>query len=239
MYKNKRILALIPARGGSKGIPYKNIKILCKKPLISWTIGLLKEIPEIDKAVVSTDDLNISIVSQFFGADVIERPGDISADYSQPVDAVLHTLTVLKERNETYDIILYLQPTSPLRSKEDIYACLDLLIDNKERYTSAATFTEADTNPVQAWKMEGSTPTTYLEGANPFLPRQKLPRAYQLAGSVYAFFTDTLKDKSVHFLGDRPGGIIIPNERAVDIDDEADFCVAEHLLERRIFGSDL
>jgi CMP-N-acetylneuraminic acid synthetase len=234
MYKNKRIIALIPARGGSKGIPYKNIKILCNKPLIAWTIDLLKEMPEIDKVAVSTEDMNIAIVSQYFGANVINRPEQISADYSQHIDAVKHALGVLKKQNEIYDILLYLQPTSPLRKKEDIYACLDLLIENTAGYTSTATFSEAALNPIQAWKMEDSGPKTFIENVNPFLPRQKLPKAYQLNGSVYAFYTETLHGKKENFLGEFPGGIIIPKERAVDIDDEIDFLAAEHLMERRI-----
>ncbi|MGY6210911.1 acylneuraminate cytidylyltransferase family protein [Cytobacillus firmus] len=234
MYKNKKIIALVPARGGSKSIPYKNIKLLCNKPLIGWTLDLVKEIPEIDKVVVSTDDLNISIVAQYFGAEVINRPEELSGDYSLPIDAVKHSIKTLKEKDEAYDVMIYLEPTSPLRSKEDIYKCLDLLITNKQGYKSVATFSRAELNPMRAWTLDGETPKTFIEEANPFLPRQKLPTAYQLNGAVYAFFTNTIREESEIFLDENTGGVIIPKERAVDIDEEIDFWLAEILIERRM-----
>lgn len=232
MYKNKKIIALVPARGGSKSIPYKNIKLLCNKPLIGWTLDLVKEIPEIDKVVVSTDDLNISIVSQYFGAEVINRPDELSADHSMSIDVVKHTLNVIDQQEENYDIMLYLQPTSPLRSKEDIYDCLDLLIENDQKYKSVATFSHAQLNPMRAWSLEGSIPKTFIEHANPFLPRQKLPKAYQLNGSVYAFYTKVINKETEKFFGDDTGAVIIPNERAIDIDDEIDLLLAEIIIKR-------
>ncbi|MEK4539200.1 MULTISPECIES: acylneuraminate cytidylyltransferase family protein [Peribacillus] len=233
MYKNKKIIVLVPARGGSKTIPYKNIKLLCQKPLIAWTLDLVKEMPEIDKVVVSTDDVNISIVSQYFGAEVIKRPDQLSTDDSMSIDVVKHTMNVIKEQEETYDIMLYLEPTSPLRSKEDIYDCLDLLIENNQGYTSIATFSKAELNPIRAWALDGTSPKTFIEHANPFLPRQKLPKAYQLNGAVYAFYLSTINEESKIFLDQNTGGIIIPKERAVDIDEEIDFLLADMLMERR------
>ncbi|MCM3677165.1 acylneuraminate cytidylyltransferase family protein [Peribacillus simplex] len=233
MYKNKKIIVLVPARGGSKTIPYKNIKLLCQKPLIAWTLDLVKEMPDIDKVVVSTDDVNISIVSQYYGAEVIERPDQLSTDDSMSIDVVKHTMDVMKEQEETYDIMLYLEPTSPLRSKEDIYDCLDLLIENNQGYTSVATFSKAELNPIRAWALDGTSTKTFIEHANPFLPRQKLPKAYQLNGAVYAFYLSTINEESKIFLDQNTGGIIIPKERAVDIDEEIDFLLAEMLMERR------
>ncbi|MFE4242163.1 acylneuraminate cytidylyltransferase family protein [Peribacillus butanolivorans] len=234
MYKGKKIIALVPARGGSKAVPYKNIKLLCQKPLIAWTLDLVKEIPEIDKVVVSTDDINISIISQHFGADVIKRPEHISGDDALAIDVVKHTIDVINEQKEIYDIMLYLQPTSPLRSKEDIYDCLDLLIENNQGYRAVATFSEAELNPIRAWVFEDTSPITFIEKANPFLPRQKLPKAYQLNGAVYAFYLNEINEENEQFLGNHPGGIIIPKERAVDIDEEMDFLIAEMLIEKRL-----
>lgn len=234
MYKGKKIIALVPARGGSKEVPYKNIKLLCQKPLIAWTLDLVKEIPEIDKVVVSTDDVNISIISQHFGAVVIKRPYHISGDHALAIDVVKHTIDVINEQKETYDIMLYLQPTSPLRSKEDIYDCLDLLIENNQGYRAVATFSEAELNPIRAWVLEDTSPKTFIEKANPFLPRQKLPKAYQLNGAVYAFYINDINEDNEQFLGNHPGGIIIPKERAVDIDEEMDFLIAEMLIEKRL-----
>lgn len=190
--------------------------------------------PEIDKVVVSTDDVNISIISQYFGAEVIMRPDELSGDNSLSIDVVKHTLDVLKEQKTTYDIMLFLQPTSPLRSKEDIYDCLELLIENNQGYTSVATFSEADLNPIRAWFFNGTSPQTFIENANPFLPRQILPKAYQLNGSIYALYTNIINDETEKFLGDHPGGIIIPKERGIDMDEEIDFMLAEKLIERKL-----
>ncbi|MFE4073604.1 cytidylyltransferase domain-containing protein [Peribacillus sp. YIM B13477] len=234
MYKGKKIIALVPARGGSKAVPYKNIKILCKKPLIAWTLDLVKEIPEIDKVVVSTDDVNISIISQHFGAVVIKRPEPISGDHALAIDVVKHTIDALKEQKETYDIMLYLQPTSPLRSKKDIYDCLDLLIGNNQGHTAVATFSEAELNPIRAWVLEETSAKTFIEKANPFLPRQKLPKTYQLNGAVYALFLNEINENTEQFFGNQLGGINIPKERAVDIDEEMDFLIAELLMEKRL-----
>ncbi|USK72891.1 cytidylyltransferase domain-containing protein [Peribacillus frigoritolerans] len=234
MYKGEKIIALVPARGGSKAVPYKNIKLLFQKPLIAWTLELVKEMPEIDKVVVSTDDANISIISQYFGAEVIMRPNQLSGDDSLAIDTVKHAINVLKEQKETYDIMLYLQPTSPLRKKEDIYDCLELLIENNKGYTSVATFSEADLNPIRAWFFNGTSPQTFIKNANPFLPRQMLPKAYQLNGSIYAFYTKIINDETEKFLGDNPGGIIIPKERGIDMDEEIDFMLAEKFFERKL-----
>ncbi|MBM7703018.1 cytidylyltransferase domain-containing protein [Metabacillus iocasae] len=233
MYKGKKIIALIPARGGSKGIPYKNIKLLGGKPLIAWTIEVAKSIPEIDQVVVSTDDLNIAIVSQYYGAEVVTRPEAISGDYAMSIDVVRHVLGACKEQDEHYDVMLYLEPTSPLRTTDDIYNCLDLLLDQDNSHTSVATFSEAELNPVRAWRVEGTKPYTFIENANPFLPRQQLPKAYQLNGAVYAFYVDVVTPTSKVFLNQHTGAVIIPKDRTIDIDDEKDFLLAELLIERR------
>ncbi|WP_110112108.1 acylneuraminate cytidylyltransferase family protein [Bacillus sp. CGMCC 1.16541] len=229
MYKGKKVIALIPARGGSKGIPYKNIQLLGAKPLIAWTIELAKSMPEIDKVVVSTDDLNISIVSQYYGADVVERPQDIAGDHAMAIDAVKHTIDTLASEGDVYDILVYLQPTSPFRSKEDIVQCLELLVSSGE-YTSVATFSEADLNPMRAWKRKGGKMVQFVDDANPFLPRQQLPEAYQLNGAVYVFYTNTIHEKQETFVGSNPGGIMMPSDRSLDIDEEIDLLLAELMM---------
>lgn len=233
MINGNNVIAIIPARGGSKGIPYKNIKNLLGKPLIAWTIEVAKEVEEIDHIIVSTDDEKIAKVAKQYGVEVIRRPDELAQDYSLAVDVVKHIISHLQLHDEPKTIIVYLEPTSPLREKEDIVQCLQLLADENNDYTTVATFKEADLNPYRAWKIENNNPQTFLRDANPWLPRQSLPKAYQLNGSVYTFFSRSITEQSQHFFTGKTGAVIAPKERSVDIDDEMDFLFAEMILSRR------
>ncbi|PEY36301.1 acylneuraminate cytidylyltransferase [Bacillus cereus] len=235
MIMNKKVIALIPARGGSKSIPYKNIKFLNGKPLIKWTIEIALKMKEIDKVIVSTDDDAIASVAQKSGAEVLKRPPELAQDNSLSIDTVKHALNTFKKAGEHYDIMFYLEPTSPLRSIDDLLTCLQLLINNEQGFTSVATFSKAELNPHRAWKINyQNKPELFIDGANPFLPRQKLPQAYQLNGAVYVFYTNTINENSTIFLNEDTGAVIIPHERAVDIDREIDFLVAEQIMKRSL-----
>lgn len=234
MILGKKVVALIPARGGSKSIPRKNIKELCGKPLISWTIQSALQMVEIDKVIVSTECDRIADVATMSGATVVKRPIEYAQDHSLPIDVVRHTLQVLEDSGERYDIMFYLEPTSPLRSIDDMQRCLYLLLENNQGFTSVATFSEAGLNPHRAWRITNqNTPSVFIDGANPFLPRQQLPKAYQLNGAVYVFNINTIHADSIIFLDDNTGAVVIPKERAVDIDEEIDFFVAEQLMKKR------
>src|SRR3989344_6503334 len=130
MYKKTRILAIIPARGGSKTIPQKNITLLAGKPLIFHTIEAGKKSTYIDKLVVSTDSSTIAELASQSGTEVIIRPASLAADNSSTVDAVLHVLDTLGRMGQSFDIILLLEPTSPLRKESDIDAALEKFIDH-------------------------------------------------------------------------------------------------------------
>jgi len=121
MYKGKKILALIPARGGSKGLPGKNIKPLLGKPLIAWTIEQAKASKYVDRVVVSTDDDEIAEVAIRYGAEVpFLRPKELARDDSPTIDAILHALDFFSDKGERFDLLALLEPTSPLRDSEDI-----------------------------------------------------------------------------------------------------------------------
>jgi CMP-N,N'-diacetyllegionaminic acid synthase len=235
MINNQKVIAIIPARGGSKGIPYKNIKKLVGKPLISWTIDTAKETPEIDRIIVSTDDEKIAEVAEKFGAEVFMRPSEIAQDLSPMIDTVLN----IRERLEAAgdldgsEYMVLLQPTSPLRTADDISQCLELLSDKETNYDSVATFKEADLNPHRAWAIFDNNPKVFIEGASPWLQRQQLPGAYQLNGAVYASKFAKLEKGNFSFLFGNAGAVVMPKERSVDIDDMIDWQLAEILLSQK------
>jgi CMP-N-acetylneuraminic acid synthetase len=126
--KNK-IIAIIPARGGSKGLPRKNIKLLLGKPLVAWTIEQAKNSKYVNKVVVSTEDKEIAEISRGYGAEVpFLRPKELARDDSPTIDAILHALNWFEESGEYFDIVVLLEPTSPLRDVEDKDKCVEILV---------------------------------------------------------------------------------------------------------------
>ena len=220
------ILAIIPARGGSKGIPDKNIREFAGKPLIAHTIASAKGSQRISRIIVSTDSEQIAGIAKEYGAEVpFLRPPELAQDKSPVSEAVLHLLAELKVR-EQYEpeYIVLLQPTSPLRNSDDIDGALTLL--EKRGADSVVTVTE--TEPlVYTRSPEGElcliSDEAFLSSTN----RQELNRTYKLDGSmVYAVTTRSfLKTKS--FLGGKLYGYVIPRWRAVDLDEPQDFLVGE------------
>jgi CMP-N,N'-diacetyllegionaminic acid synthase len=229
---NKRVVALIPARGGSKSIPFKNIKMMNGKPLIAWTIETAFDTEEIDRVIVSTDHASIASVAHQYGAEVMLRPDHLSQDDSLPIDVIRYCMERLETEKEQAELIVYLEPTCPLRKPEDISVCLSILTNPVKGLSSVATFKEADLHPFRAWKMDGSKPSLFIDGAVPWLPRQQLPEACQLNGAVYAFTKDSISGSSISVLSDRCGAVMMPKSRSVDIDDEIDFLFAELLMKR-------
>lgn len=234
MIGHDRVVAVIPARGGSKTIPYKNIKNLLGKPLIGWTIEAAKQVPAVDRIIVSTDDDCIAKAVKPYGIEVMERPAHLAQDDSLPIDVIVDLVSRLKKAGETALYLVYLEPTSPLRQPLDISQCLDLLADKTNGFQSVATFCEANLHPYRAWKIEPDSCYEFIADVDPWLPRQKLPKAYQLNGAVYALRIDQPPQPSQPFLPKPIGGIIMPKERSIDIDDSYEFLLAEWLLRRQL-----
>jgi CMP-N,N'-diacetyllegionaminic acid synthase len=228
MIDNHRVVAVVPARGGSKTVPNKNIRGLSGKPLLAWSIDVARATPAVDRVVVTTDDASIAAVAREYGADVVDRPAELATDDALVVDALRHVVDELRTEGEDAEFLVMLEPTCPLRGVEDVERCLDRLASGE--YDSVATFTEASVNPHRIWRVEAGDPEPFVEGADPFQPRQSLPEAYELSGAVYAFAIDALPESGSSLLFGREGAVTMPPERSVDIDTELDFTVAEALI---------
>jgi len=228
MIGNERVVAVVPARGGSKSIPRKNLALLGGRPLLAWSIAAAKATSSVDRVIVSTDDSEIGDAALGFGAELYQRPPALATDDALVIDALRDLIRRLRDEGEVASILVLLEPTCPLRSNEDVARCVALV---GEGWDSAATFRPAELHPHRAWRIVDGSPQPFIEGAVPWLPRQKLPPAYQLNGAVYAVRMDLLLDESsIGLLAGRTAAVLMPPERSVDIDTLHDLAVAEALL---------
>jgi CMP-N,N'-diacetyllegionaminic acid synthase len=236
------ILAIIPARGGSKGIPGKNIQPLAGKPLIAWTIEEAQKSKYISRLIVSTDDESIAVVAREYGAEVpFLRPPELAQDLSIDVEFLEHALSFLHE-NEQYtpDVILRLPPTSPLRSADDIDRGIETLLQHPEA-DAVRPIMEAPKHPYKVWKIGAHG--TYLEPLfskdctgfdEPHnLPRQLFPKAYIHTGAMDVMRHETIT-KLHSTSGNKLAFFFMKPEASVNIDSPLDFEFAEFLMERRI-----
>ena len=234
MMSDERVVALVPARGGSTSVPGKNVRRLGDKPLVGWPIDVASATESVDRVVVSTDDEDIASAAREHGAEVLDRPPELARDDSLVIETVRHAIEALSDRGETAQYMVMLEPTCPLREPQDVERSLDRLVGSG--LDSVATFTEAEVNPHRTWRLEADgPPEPFVEGADPWQPRQALPDAYQLNGGVYAFDVDAVPDDDddVSLLFGESGGVVMPPERSVDIDTEVDFALAEAVLAER------
>jgi CMP-N,N'-diacetyllegionaminic acid synthase len=230
MLNGKRVIAVIPARGGSKSVPAKNLRPMGGKPLITWSIDVARQVREIDRIVVSTDDTQIASVARDHGAEVYARPPHLATDESLVIDALKDLLETLRTEGDPPEWVILLEPTCPLRTPGDVHDCLDLVFHGD--YDSVATFKDAELNPHRAWRIVDGTPEVFIDGAIPWLPRQKLPKAYQLNGAVYVFRASLLAQETRSLLVGKLGAVLMPRDRSQDIDDSIDFTIAEALLKK-------
>jgi len=223
MYKGKNILGLIPARGGSKGLPGKNIKPLLGKPLIAWTIEQALASKYLDRVVVSTDDKKIAEISKKYGAGVpFMRPKELAEDNAKGIDVVLHVISRLKENNKkkSYDLIMLLQPTSPLRTKEDIDKAMKLLF--LKEANAIVSVCEVDHHPLWSNTLpEDGCMKNFISQEITNKNRQELPVFYRLNGAIYLAYCNYVKEQK-SFIGEKTFAYIMPKERSIDIDDEID-----------------
>lgn len=224
MNKDQRILGLIPARGGSRGIPRKNIKPLHGKPLLAWTIEAALRSTFLDAVVVSTDDEEIGRVAADWGAEVpFLRPRELAQDETPGIDPVLHALEQLPD----FDTVVLLQPTSPLRTTDDIDQCIELA--RSSGAPSVVSVTEAAKHPYWMYRLGPDLRLKALIAAPPVTRRQDLPPVYSMNGAVYFARADWLRRHRT-FVTDETVAYIMPPERSVDLDSMLDWQMAELLL---------
>jgi CMP-N,N'-diacetyllegionaminic acid synthase len=222
---NKTFLAIIPARGGSKRLPRKNLLDLCGKPLIAYSIEAGLKSKYIFKVVVSSDNEEILQISQEFGADIIKRPDELASDTSSTFDALEHTINSL----EKYNYIVLLQPTSPLRNEKHIDEAIEFL----EEKDAHCVISVCETEHSPLWC---NTLDEDLNMSN-FLPKgilnkrsQDLPKYYRINGAVYICKTEEFLKNKGFFLENKVFAYIMHKKDSVDIDDDIDFLVAKELI---------
>jgi CMP-N,N'-diacetyllegionaminic acid synthase len=225
MIQGRSVLAIIPARGGSKGIPRKNLREIGGKPLIAWAIEAGRKSQYIDRLILSSDDLEIISVAQSWSCEVpFVRPAELAKDETPGIEPVLHTLKALTEK---YDYIVLLQPTSPLRLAEDIDSCLETCLNHQA--PACVTVTEVDQSPFWMYRLNNSRHLVPLiDQEDSFTRRQDLPQVYILNGAVYVAQTAWLQQQRT-FVTAETVACVMPRERSLDVDAEWDLQICESL----------
>lgn len=227
MIASLRVLAVIPARGGSKGIPGKNIRPVGGRPLLAWTVAAAKASAYVDRTILSSDDPEIIEVALRYGCDVpFQRPSELSSDTTTSVDVALHAL----ELTPGYDVLVLLQPTSPLRVAADIDAALDLLIETGA--PSCVSVVEAESHPWLAFRQDAGRLQPFCAPPDASLRRQDLPPAYVLNGAVYAVKADALRTGERLFGAGETVPLVMPTERSYDVDTWDDLRIVDELLSK-------
>lgn len=228
-----KVLAIIPARGGSKGIPKKNIVPLGGKPLIAWTIEASKGSKYINRTFVSSDSDEILAVSQECGAETIKRPGEISGDDSPFELLIMHVLENLKNK-ESYspDLIVYLQPTSPLRTSADIDDAIAHMLSKKGE--ALISLFELDNKYLKAFVVnEKGYITGAINNRYPFINRQDLPKLFMPNGAIYIIKKEIFM-KTKQLFSKKTIPFIMSKEKSIDIDSNEGLANAKNLLKSSI-----
>ena len=227
MFQGKKILALIPARGGSKGIKDKNIKNLCGKPLIAYSIECGLKSQYVDSVVVTTDSEKIAAVSREHGARVpFMRPAELASDTAKTLDAVLHAIRALKEMGEEYDALLLLQPTQPLRTSHDVDGAIRAYFT--QGCEDVVSVCEVSDHPILIRNVEDNRLKPLLNCSST-CRRQDMPTYYRVNGCVYINAVDRLNENTS--FNDNPIPFIMDKKHSVDIDTELDFQIAQLLVD--------
>lgn len=227
------MLAIIPARGGSKTITGKNIIQLCGKPLIAYTIEAAQKSELVDRIVLSTDDKKIMAVARNYNVDIpFRRPDELAKDTALAIDNFIYTIDRLKnEFDETYEEFVVLQPTSPLREAEDIDNALTLFFEKEA--DSVISVSETTHPPLWAKKIDASGRLrNYFDFEAARTNRQALEKAFMPNGAIFVFKSALLKEKYT-YSSDKTFPYIMPKERSIDIDDYWDLKLAEFMIKKR------
>lgn len=232
MKPETNILAIIPARGGSKGIPQKNMRIVAGKPLIEYTIETAKKSEYLSKIVVSTDDSDILKFAKSQSIDVVKRPADLSTDNSDVLDTVFHVLEYLKNKGESFDVVVLLQPTAPLRLPQDIDAAINLMT-HSEKDGLISVVEVNDHHPARMYEIdENNCLSNFLEYGET-TRRQDLNKLYIRNGAIYIIKTEALLKENT-LMPKKKIAYIMNKRWAVNIDEELDLDVLEVVIKKWI-----
>lgn len=226
-----KILTLIPARGGSKGVPRKNLRMVGGKPLIQWTIESAKISKYPMDIYVTTDDDEIAAVSIQLDVGVIRRPAELAGDKTPMIEAVKHAVLVCEMRlRKRFDCVLLLQPTAPMRISSDIDNAISIWLDSTGE-SLVSVYKVEDAHPARMYKIDNAT-------LDPLFPepagslRQDLPDIYHRNGAIYLTSIGLILNSNI-LIGGRPIPYVMPKSRSINIDDMQDLLIADYLLLNR------
>lgn len=233
MIDGKSIIAVIPARGGSKGLPGKNIRPLCGKPLIAWSIETALRSRYLDEILVTTDDPQIADVARSCGAAVpFLRPDELSTDVATTFAAVQHALDFYRGKDRQFDIVVLLEPTSPLREDDDIDRMLETLSRRWDRFDSIVSIGSVREHPAIMKKISGDEIESFYSAGEKVARRQDLTPAYFPYGVAYIVKTPSMLAEQT-FYTERCTYHIIGRDQTYEIDDVYDFLCVEAVMRHK------
>lgn len=227
MYKNKTIIAIIPARGGSKGIPKKNIKVLNNKPLIAYSIKNVLQSKYIDEVFVSTDDKKISLIAKKYGAKIINRPKVLASDTSSSESALRHAVEEIEKLGIKIDLVVFLQATSPMREKYDLDRAIEKF--SKEKLDSLFS---AQKSYFNIWEEKSDKIKSITYNFKSRIRRQDRPLQWHENGSFYIFKKNILM-KDNNRLGGKVGVYPMLSVDSLEIDSHFDWFLLEQIIKLR------
>ena len=220
-----RTFAFVFARGGSKGIPRKNLQFLAGKPLLAWSIEMGQSLSEVERVFVSTEDQEIAEVASSYGAEVIVRPAELAKDKSPEWFAWRHAIKVVEEKFGLFERFLSLPPTAPLRNQQDVKTCLDMLDADTD---VVITMTPASRSPWFNMVCQESTGDLHLLAEGNYVRRQDAPIGYDVTTTAYVLRPEFVLCNQRYWDG-RVKGVEVSPERALDIDTPLDLEIVRFL----------
>ena len=226
------VLAIIPARAGSKGIPGKNIRTIAGEPLICWTIRQALRSQLLDRVIVSTDGDSIARIARDAGADVpFMRPPELAADHSPTSDVVIHALSFYEAMGITYSMVAILEPTSPLRKPSDIDRGIEALRNGRSALTLVSVGEVHTEHPLITKKISEELVVPYIQDARKIHQRQQADKAYFPYGVIYLARTEYFFEHRT-FYSERTIPLFLERWQNYEIDDEVDFMIVETIMQR-------
>jgi N-acylneuraminate cytidylyltransferase len=223
-----KIIGIIPARSGSKGVPGKNTRKLHGKPLIEYTIQpALKS--KLNRIVISTDSIEIGEIGGSLGIEYILRPPELASDSALMLPVIRHVISELENHGEYFDAVMLLQPTCPLRNTADIDSVIHIM-NHSQPDTVISVSKVGDYHPMRMYKMENGMLKSYEESMT-YVNRQELPPLFHRNGAIYCTKTKTIKNQGIY--GNKILPYIMGREKSINIDDLYDWRIAEHLTTNR------